>query len=106
MSFLQHRSAQVDKLNGDRVLPLRLLDSNEAFTRLAVDFTLRFDDVLDPEKLHNSIKRLVQLGTWNQLGVRYKKNVSTRSLLLLNLWSQPGVTDYARTDVACSRKES
>ncbi|KAF9698313.1 hypothetical protein EKO04_003352 [Ascochyta lentis] len=59
---------------GDQVLPLRFWDSNDVFLKLALDFTFRFDDVLDPEKLRSSLERLLQIGDWHQMGARYKKN--------------------------------
>jgi hypothetical protein len=59
----------------DQVLPLRFLDSNDAFQRISLDFTLHFDDVLDVEKLRHALERLLQIGKWGQLGARFKKNV-------------------------------
>lgn len=76
------RSPRIDEVTGDRILPLRFMDSSEVFTKIALDFTLRFDDVLDPDKLRLSLERLFQIGNWHQLGARYKKNVSCGGHLL------------------------
>jgi hypothetical protein len=76
MSFAKIRSPSIDPLTGDKVLPLRFWDTNDVFLKLALDFTFRFDDVLDPEKLRLSLEHLVTIGNWHQIGARYKKNVS------------------------------
>ncbi|KAK3209909.1 hypothetical protein GRF29_44g1037238 [Pseudopithomyces chartarum] len=68
------RSPRIDEVTGDKIFPLRFMDSSEVFTKIALDFTLRFDDVLDPEKLRLSLERLVQIGNWHQIGARYRKN--------------------------------
>lgn len=80
MTASELRSPVIDKATGDKVLPLRFMDSNDVFQKLALDFTLRFDDVLDPEKLRSSLERLIQIGNWHQIGARYKKNVSASSI--------------------------
>jgi hypothetical protein len=40
-----------------------------------LDFTLRFDDVLDSEKLGAALVRLMELGNWRKLGARLRMNV-------------------------------
>jgi hypothetical protein len=71
------RSPAIDETTGDQVLPLRFGDSNDIFQKIALDCTFRFDDVLDPEKLHSALNRLLQISNWHQLGARYNKNVSS-----------------------------
>jgi len=43
---------------------------------MVLDFTLRFDDVLDPEKLSAALVRLMELGNWRKLGARLRMNVN------------------------------
>ncbi|CEL11255.1 O-acB [Aspergillus calidoustus] len=38
-----------------------------------VEVALRFDSVLDPEKLQQSLKRLLEIGNWRQLGGRLRR---------------------------------
>lgn len=76
MSFSKVRSPVIDVTTGDKVLPLRFWDSHDAYPKLAMDFTFRFDDVLDPQKLRQSLEHLVTIGNWHQIGARYMKNVS------------------------------
>ena len=71
------RSPVIDEATGDQVLPLRFWDSDDIFLKIALDFTFRFDDVLDSKKLHSALERLLQIGNWHQIGARYKKNVSS-----------------------------
>lgn len=40
-----------------------------------LDLTLRFDDVLDHEKMRLALVRLVELGNWRKLGARLRMNV-------------------------------
>lgn len=51
------------------------LDSASLFRSIVLDFTLRFDDVLDPEKLSAALVRLMELGNWRKLGARLRLNV-------------------------------
>ena len=90
------RTPRIDEVTGDKIFPLRFMDSSEVFTKIALDFTLRFDDVLDPEKLRLSLERLVQIGNWHQIGARYRKNVSHVSLVIFNrivIWDCLLMTD-------------
>ncbi|KAF2995038.1 hypothetical protein E8E13_000637 [Curvularia kusanoi] len=74
MPFLFTRSAAIDPVTGDKVLPLRLGDSSEVLPKISLDFTLCFDDVLDVDKLRSSLEHVAQVGHWGQIGARYKKN--------------------------------
>lgn len=71
--------------NEDLILPSRLFDSTDVHQKISLDLTLRFDEVLDPKKLHSALVRLVQIGNWHQIGARYKKNVGTRESRLCTL---------------------
>jgi hypothetical protein len=43
------------------------------FYECNVEVALRFDSVLDPEKLQQSLKRLLEIGNWRQLGGRLRR---------------------------------
>ena len=87
MSCSKVRSPAIDPITGDTVLPLRLWDSNFVFPKLIVNVTFRYNDVLDTQKLRQSLDRLVTIGSWHQIGSRYKKNVSL-SVVILKLRCQ------------------
>jgi hypothetical protein len=59
----------------DEVFPARFWDTNNVFQKIVMEFTYRFDDVLDSEKLRSSLERLLEIGEWRNLGARFKKNV-------------------------------
>lgn len=87
MSSSKVRSPAIDPITGDKVLPLRLWDSNFVYPRLIVNVAFHYDDVLDTQKLRQSLDRLVTIDNWHQIGARYKKNVSLL-VLILNLRHQ------------------
>jgi hypothetical protein len=60
----------------DKIIPLNLFDDNMIFRSMVLDFTLRFDDVLDAEKLRSGLARLLEIGGWRRLGARLRLNVN------------------------------
>jgi hypothetical protein len=58
------------------VVPFRFWDEQDSMQRLVMEFTYRFDDVLDVQKLKSSLERLLEIGEWRGLGARLKKNAS------------------------------
>jgi hypothetical protein len=59
----------------DTVIPLHYWDDHEVFRCIVVDFALRFDDVLDHEKLRRALARLMEIGNWRKLGARLRIKV-------------------------------
>ena len=59
----------------DDVIPLHDFDTGDTIQAIVVDFALRFDDVLDHEKLRLALERLMQIGNWRKLGARLRRNV-------------------------------
>lgn len=64
------------RVPGDEVVPMHYLDDQFHNRALLLDFTARFDDVLDPLKLKHAFERLLELGEWRKLGARIRLNVS------------------------------
>jgi hypothetical protein len=60
----------------DVVYPLHMLDDTPSLRNIVVAWTLRFDDVLDVEKLHESLSRLLEIGEWRMLGGRLRLKVT------------------------------
>jgi hypothetical protein len=58
----------------DEVLPVHAFD-NAIGLRVPICLTLRFDEVLDAQKLVRSLARLAELGDWKKLGGRLRLNV-------------------------------
>jgi hypothetical protein len=60
------------------VYPVFTLDDNETLRGIVVTWTLRFNDVLDADKLHKSLWRLLEIGDWRKLGGRLRLNASRK----------------------------
>lgn len=60
----------------DEVLPMHHFDDNLLNRSIVLAWTLRFSDVLDADKLHDSLARLLEIGDWRKLGGRIRKCVS------------------------------
>lgn len=69
------RRTQPAIVTTDRVVPLRYWDDLDYLRSLCHDFTFRFDDVLDTEKLKAGLDQLTKIGDWGQLGARLRLNV-------------------------------
>jgi hypothetical protein len=65
---------------GDDIYPAHMLDDTKTLRGIVVTWTLRFNDVLDPEKLHSSLSKLLELGDWKKVGGRMRLNVSMPSI--------------------------
>lgn len=63
-------------VNSDDIYPLHMLDDTKTLRGIVVAWMLRFNDVLDHEKLHTSLANLLDNGDWRKLGGRLRKNVS------------------------------
>jgi hypothetical protein len=78
-SILPHHaeasSRNMETAPDDEVFPARFWDTNDVFEKIVIEFTYRFDDVLDAGKLRSSLERLLEIGEWRNLGARFKKNV-------------------------------
>lgn len=61
----------------DVVYPLHMLDDTKTLRNIVVAWTLRFDHVLDVEKLHDSLSRLLEIDDWRMLGGRLRLKVSS-----------------------------
>jgi len=61
--------------NDDEVIPAFVLDDTPTNRGIMMSWTMKFDDVLDPEKLHSSLERLLSIGNWRKIGGRLRLNV-------------------------------
>lgn len=66
------------RVASDDVIPLHHFDDNPILRKIVVNFMLRFDDVLDPQKLRQALERLVtREDGWRKLTARLRLNVRT-----------------------------
>ena len=61
----------------DIIYPLHTLDQAATLRSIIVTWTLRFDDILDPNQLSTSLAELLEIGDWRKLGGRLKVKVSS-----------------------------
>lgn len=64
------------RVETDDVYPVHMLDDTKTLRGIVVTWTLRFNDVLDADKLHESLSKLLEIGHWAKLGGRLRSNVS------------------------------
>lgn len=76
MDKLFGRKPAVDPVPTDRVVPLHFFENSPLVQGNNMAVSLVFDDVLDPEKLSDSLEGLVKREGWQRLGGRLRKNVS------------------------------
>ncbi|KAI1378576.1 hypothetical protein F4677DRAFT_371387 [Hypoxylon crocopeplum] len=62
----------------DTVVPLHRFDDTPVNRMVIVEFTMRFDDVLDPDKLRLSLEKLLSRRDWRKLGARLRLNADDR----------------------------
>ncbi|TVY80892.1 Transcriptional regulator sdnM, partial [Lachnellula suecica] len=63
---------QPAKVATDDIYPVHMLDDTKTLRGIVVAWTFRFNDVLDPEKLHGSLARLLEIGDWRKVGGRLR----------------------------------
>lgn len=61
----------------DLIIPIHYFDNVTTFANITVNAIMVYDEVLDAEKLHSSLTKLVSRETWTKLGARLKKGVSS-----------------------------
>ena len=59
----------------DTVIPLHSQDDTSFNRSVVLYLTLRFDNVLDCDKIRLALVRLMELGDWRKLGARLRLNV-------------------------------
>lgn len=59
----------------DEVYPVHYFDDTLINRSMIMCWTMKFDEVLDPEALHTALARVLEIGDWRKLGGRLKLNV-------------------------------
>jgi len=65
----------------DATYPVHMLDDAKMLRSMLLAWTLRFDDVLDGNKLHESLSRLLEIGDWRKIGGRLRRKVGPYSAI-------------------------
>jgi hypothetical protein len=63
----------------DEVIPVHGFDDTMLNRMTLVCALTRFEDVLDAEKIHDALKKLVDMGEWRKLRGRIRLTVSLQS---------------------------
>jgi hypothetical protein len=78
-------TAQADSPNlyeNDHVYPVHTLDDTPTMRSILITWTICFNDVLDAERLQQSLSTLLNIGDWRKLGGRLRLKVNHSSSLL------------------------
>jgi hypothetical protein len=67
--------SQPPKIESDDIYPVHMLDDTKTLQGIVVTWTLRFNDVLDADKLHSSLSKLLEIGDWRKVGGRLRLKV-------------------------------
>ena len=73
---VQGSRGKIIKRADGEVLPLHFLDDVAERRSEVLVWTLRFNDVLDPELLYDSLSRLLEAEGWRKLGGRLRQDVN------------------------------
>jgi hypothetical protein len=66
----------------DEVFPVHTLDNAGSLRALILTWTMLFNDVLDKEKVHESLAELLNIGDWRKAGGRIRQNARVGSIHL------------------------
>jgi hypothetical protein len=75
MNFLKTKREAPALVPTDTIVPLHSNDDSKSSRACVFDVLFKFDDVLDPEKLHGSLRDLLAREGWRKLGARLRLNV-------------------------------
>ncbi|KXH36172.1 ankyrin-2 ankyrin [Colletotrichum simmondsii] len=64
----------------DTIIPMNPNDDTALNRGIVMGFMMRFDNVLDPERLHSSLTKLLGREGWRKLGARLRLNQSQKKL--------------------------
>ena len=74
-NFFKNKPVAPERVPTDIVIPLGQHDDQHPYRSLVLDFSMRFDDALDVDKLVNALEKLIEKPGWRKLGARLRLNV-------------------------------
>jgi len=75
MGVFKSKPVRPERIATDTILPVHAMDDSMVNKAFVLYLMLRFDDVLDPERLRSSLETLLEHGNWRKLGARLRLNV-------------------------------
>lgn len=79
MAFLSrlfgNKPVAPERIPTDTVIPIFEQDDQFQIYSISLEITMRFDSVLDADKLHSALWKLLERPGWRKLGARLRKNV-------------------------------
>ncbi|XXH02505.1 hypothetical protein Hte_008881 [Hypoxylon texense] len=73
-AFMSNRPKAPERVPTDVVVPVGFFDDTIIFRTFVLYTLFVFDDVLDPQRLRDSLERLISRPGWNKLGARLRRN--------------------------------
>ncbi|KAF5671419.1 hypothetical protein FHETE_4129 [Fusarium heterosporum] len=70
---------------GDTVYPTHMIDNVSVVKSLVMAWTMRYNDVVDADKLHRALLELLEIGDWKKLGGRLKVGNNRRRALEIHV---------------------
>lgn len=64
------------RVESDDIYPVHMLDNNRLLRGIVITWTLCFNDVLNADRLHASLSKLLDIGDWRKVGGRIRVKVS------------------------------
>lgn len=74
-NFFGSKPVPPPRVPTDTVIPLFRLDDTRIMRSMSLEYTMRFDEVLDADKLHDALWKLLEQPGWKKLGARLRLNV-------------------------------
>jgi len=79
LPFYKKEQPQLPELvETDDIIPVHLFDDSAAARGIVLVWTYKFDDVLDPDKLHVALSQLFQMEGWRRFSGRFRYRVRQR----------------------------
>jgi hypothetical protein len=76
-NLLRSKHVAPERVATDTVVPLFSRDDTRTNKQIMLEFTMKFDDVMDAEKLSGALWKLLERPGWRKLGARLRRNVPT-----------------------------
>lgn len=88
----------------DETFPAHIIDQSGIIRDVINNYVLRYDAVLDPAMLHDSLAALLRTGEWRKLGGRLRLNVNLSPTLALPYPGKPYAYHLQTRELTRSRK--
>lgn len=72
----QSKPAAPSPVATDTIIPGNYFDDNSVYRSILLNPMLKFDDILDADKLKMALEKLLDRDSWRKLGARIRLNAS------------------------------